>query len=248
MKHLLIADDDHFITKIFKEKFESAGYQVSSANDGKAAIESLQAARPDAILLDLILPDMNGVGVLEFIRSEENLADLPVIVVSNSSYFSGMVQAAWDAGATHFINKEDCNLTELVAQVDGVLRSPKTPNKTKTPVKKGSCTVLLADDDQVIHGVLEFFLNQAGFTVNSAFDGKEALETARNNPPDIMILDGLMPKMDGFEVMDEWSKDETLSKIPVIMMTAVEDVDKKDSMTGKGVVEYLVKPFNLMTS
>jgi|AntRauTorckE6833_2_1112554.scaffolds.fasta_scaffold45968_2 DNA-binding response OmpR family regulator len=245
MRHLLIADDDHFITKIFKEKFEAAGYRVSSADNGESVIEALKENKPDAILLDLILPDMNGVGVLQFIRSNKDLADLPVIVVSNSSYFSGMVQAAWHAGATHFINKEDCNLNELVSQVDGVLNSSGPAQKVKAPVKKDGSTVLLVDDDTVIHGVLEFFLNQAGFSVTSAFDGVEAFEMASENPPDIMILDGLMPTMDGFEVMEKWSKDETLSKIPVLMMTSVEDQKKKDEMTEKGVAEYLIKPFNL---
>lgn len=245
MKHLLIADDDHFITKIFNEKFKSSGYQVSVANDGEAAIKVLQKNKPDAILLDLILPDMNGVEVLKFIRSDENLADLPVIVISNSSYFSGMVQAAWNAGATHFINKEDCNLKELVTQVNEVLNTSATHQKVTAPAKKGKSKVLLVDDDTVIHGVLEFFLNQAGFQVSSAFDGKQAIEMATKNPPDLMILDGLMPVMDGFEVMETWSTDKYLSKIPVVMMTSVDEKKKRAEMADKGVAEYLIKPFNL---
>lgn len=245
MKHLLIADDDRFITEIYKEKFESAGYRVVTVNDGRKAIESLKHEKPDAILLDLDLPDMNGVLVLEFIRTEESLADLPVIIISSSSYFSGMAQAAWDAGATHFINKGNCDLKELVAEVEAVLNLSKSSEEKNTLPKKSNYTVLLVDDDQVIHGVLEFFLKQSGFTVRSAFNGKEAFKIANDNPPDIMILDGFMPEMDGFELMDKWSKHETLSQIPVLMMTSLHDDTKKASMTAKGVVEYLTKPFNL---
>ena len=68
---------------------------------------------------------------------------------------------------------------------------------------------------------------------------------ASKNPPDAMILDGLMPVMNGFEVMETWSIDKTLSKIPVVMMTSVDEKQKRAEMAGKGVAEYLIKPFNL---
>lgn len=246
MKHLLITDDDHFITKILKQQFESAGYQVSSVNSGADAIEFLKETTPDAILLDLVLPDMSGVDILKYIRSHHKTKITPVIVFSNSYCFSGLVQAALGAGATKFLHKEECDIKALISQFDSLLNSLDSIQSTDTPSSTiATHTILVADDDVVIHGVLEFFLKQAGFAVRSAFDGNQALQIIALCPPDLIILDGLMPELNGFHVLEKIKQNPDLSKIPVIMMTSMEDNSLMKKMSELGAVEYLVKPFNL---
>ncbi len=246
MKHLLITDDDHLITKIFKERFESAGYQVSATYSGADTIEFLKHAKPDAVILDLVLPDMSGVDVLKYIRSKSETRIIPVFVVSNSYCFSGIVQSAWSAGATKFINKEECEIEELITQIDSLINPLEiTQAAANSPSEIVNYNILLADDDLVIHGVLEYFLKQGGFIVRSAFDGAQALKMTISSPPDLIILDGIMPEMDGFNVVEKLKEIPELSKIPIIMMTAVKDDSIKERMTELGVVEYLVKPFNL---
>ena len=95
MKHILIKDDDKLLANICRLKFEEAGFKARIATDGHAAIEELVLHPPDVVLLDLMLPELDGLGVLRFLRSRERLRKIPVIVVSNLSYFSGLVQAAW---------------------------------------------------------------------------------------------------------------------------------------------------------
>jgi putative two-component system response regulator len=246
MKHLLIIDDDHFVAKIFSQNFKSASYEVSTANSGIDAIQMLRNIKPDVIILDLLLPDMSGVDVLKSIRSNLETQLIPVIVISNSYCFSGIAQAAWSAGATKFINKEECEIKELITLIDQMLEPIEAPQQKKdSPKENTSSTILIADDDLVIHGVLEFFLKQAGFHVQSAFDGYQALEMIAFSPPDFIIIDGLMPQLDGFNLVEKINHNPSFAHIPKIMMTTVENESLKNQMMQQGVLEYLVKPFNL---
>ncbi len=104
--------------------------------------------------------------------------------------------------------------------------------------------VLLADDDKIIHGVLEHFLKVAGFTLESAYNGREALEMAEKNPPRVLILDSLMPELDGPGVLREWHRRPALAGIPVIMLTSQKAETDKARALDQGVADYLTKPFS----
>jgi two-component system chemotaxis response regulator CheY len=306
MKNILITDDDQFLANVCRRKFEEAGFNVTVATDGHAAIEELVLHPPDVVLLDLMLPEIDGLGVLRFLRSRERLRGLPVIVVSNLSYFSGVVQAAWHAGATYFFNKGDCSPAALVEAALKVLTPDASPPSTPPPVpvevarpsgppplppqereikadavqpapaaaapaaaapaaaapaaaapagrflprtapaREGSqpARILIADDDRVIQGVLKFFLTQAGFVVTAANNGEQALEMAKSDAPDLLVLDGRMPKLDGFEVLKRWALIPGLKKVPVIMLTSETDESKMAGALGDGAVAYLTKPFS----
>lgn len=254
MSRILITEDDQFVANICRGKFEQAGYEVALAADGAEAIGILSRDQFDAVVLDLMLPKIDGIAVLRFIRAQESLRGLPVIVMSNSTYFSGLAQSAWAAGATNFINKGEHGPDELVTEVRKLLAPPapslafnEPPPPLETiPFKRsgGPLRVLVADDDRVIHGVLGFFLEQANFIVRSAYDGQRALEMAEAEPPDIMILDGQMPKLDGFGLLKLWHLHPKLSHIPVIMLTAKTEETLKTGALGNGAVEYLTKPFS----
>jgi DNA-binding response OmpR family regulator len=299
MKRILITDDDQFLANVCRRKFEEAGFDVTVAPDGHAAIEELVLHPPDVVLLDLMIPEIDGLGVLRFLRSRERLRGLPVIVVSNLSYFSGVVQAAWHAGATYFFNKGDCSPASLVEaalkvaepaaspplsppppapvevarptgppplpqakrekEVELAPASPPPPAAPPAatapasrflpraaPAREGSQTarILVADDDRVIQGVLTFFLSQAGFVVKAANNGRQALEMAESERPDLLVLDGRMPELDGFEVLKRWQQSPGLSKVPVIMLTSEKDDSMMASALGGGAVAYLTKPFS----
>jgi len=290
MKQILITDDDQFMASICRRKFEEAGFNVRIAADGHAAIEELVLHPPDVVLLDLMLPEIDGLGVLRFLRSREKLRGLPVIVVSNLSYFSGVVQAAWQAGATYFFNKGDCSPASLVEAalqvVSSADRKPSAPppapveetrvtgppplpqqereKRTAAPAPPPAAgpagrpisgaspgqktprpaNILIADDDRVIQGVLTFFLTQAGFIVKAANNGEQALEMAKSDAPDLLVLDGRMPELDGFEVLKRWALIPRLARVPVIMLTSEDDEAKRASALGSGAVAYLTKPFS----
>ncbi len=104
--------------------------------------------------------------------------------------------------------------------------------------------VLFADDDIILHRVLVHRLTREGITVQSAYNGREALEMAERNPPDVLVLDGMMPELDGFAVLREWRGRQTLNQIPVIMLTARNRESDVVAALEEGAVDYLTKPFS----
>ncbi|WAC20874.1 response regulator transcription factor [Luteolibacter sp. SL250] len=104
--------------------------------------------------------------------------------------------------------------------------------------------ILLADDDSIMHRILAHQLGREGISVESAYNGREALEMAERSRPDLLILDGMMPELDGFAVLREWKARESLRNIPVVMLTARNREGDVVGALGEGAVDYLTKPFS----
>src|ERR1039458_8193870 len=120
MKKVLIIEDDLIVTNIYRNKLAVEGYQVQTALDGLAGLETVHSFKPDAVILDLMLPKMTGVALIKQLRSEPDFQKLPVIVFSNT-YLSNMVQEAWKAGATKCLSKANCTPKQLIDAVRSVL-------------------------------------------------------------------------------------------------------------------------------
>ncbi len=104
-------------------------------------------------------------------------------------------------------------------------------------------TVLVCDDDELLVELIEFRLVAKGYTVLLARDGEQALEMMTAQPPDMIVLDAMMPGMDGFEVLGRIKADDVLKAIPVIMLTARKDEKDIVSALEIGAADYIVKPF-----
>lgn len=103
--------------------------------------------------------------------------------------------------------------------------------------------ILIADDDPILVEILKFHLEAAGHSVSAAGDGEAALEAARANPPALVVLDSIMPRMAGPEVLAQLKADQTLRDIPVVMLSARDsEADVVAGFEG-GAAEYLTKPF-----
>jgi DNA-binding response OmpR family regulator len=103
--------------------------------------------------------------------------------------------------------------------------------------------ILLADDEDDIKIILKMFLETKGYTVCTAFDGLDAIDQARNEAPDAILLDIMMPLIDGFEVCKKLKADPSTAKIPVIMLSAASHSESVQKGLDAGAVDYLVKPF-----
>lgn len=120
MKRVLITEDDKLIAEIYRDSFEREGFSAEVAADGAIAIQRLKQNPPDVVLLDLMMPNVNGIEVLKFIRGEERLRYLPVIVMSNA-FAGSMGREASAAGATKMFAKNTCGPKRLVKEVRDVL-------------------------------------------------------------------------------------------------------------------------------
>src|ERR1039457_418839 len=120
MKKILIIEDDLIVANIYRNKLTVEGYQVETALDGLAGLETVHSFQPDAVILDLMLPKMTGVALIKQLRSEPDFQKLPVIVFSNT-YLSNMVQEAWKAGATKCLSKANCTPKQVIDVVRSAL-------------------------------------------------------------------------------------------------------------------------------
>jgi DNA-binding response OmpR family regulator len=130
MKRMLIVEDDQLVGSIYRHKFQSEGFEVEVASDGEAGWLAVRKMRPDVIILDLMLPKLNGVEVLKRIRASSEFQALPVIVLSNA-YLSNLIQEAWRAGADHCLVKANCTPKQLLEVVQKTLGAPGTSPATE---------------------------------------------------------------------------------------------------------------------
>jgi DNA-binding response OmpR family regulator len=105
-------------------------------------------------------------------------------------------------------------------------------------------SVLIIDDDATIRMLLETSMSKKGFKVFSASNGLDGLDIAKSEEIDVILLDWMMPEMDGMEVLTELKRDSNTMYIPVFMLTSKEDSRDIELATNKGAVDYIVKPFN----
>jgi len=140
MKKILIIEDDEILANIYRNKLAVEHYTVEVSNSGESGLALMRSFKPHMILLDLLLPQMQGVDVIRHVRSEEDFAKLPVIVFSNT-YLTNLIQEAWKAGATKCLSKARCSpkdILEIVRQTvgasDGVMRPGTVPETAVTPV------------------------------------------------------------------------------------------------------------------
>ncbi|MEI6085413.1 MAG: response regulator [Verrucomicrobiota bacterium] len=120
MKRLLIIEDDKLLGTVYLKKFSPSGIRVKIAETGKDGLAQVASYRPHALLLDLMLPDMTGIEVLQALRADAGTKDLPVIVFTNS-FLPGPIQDARNAGASTVITKADCSATQLVERIAAAL-------------------------------------------------------------------------------------------------------------------------------
>lgn len=132
MRKILIIEDDPIISRIYQNKFQTEGFQVEVSPDGESAINWLKQKTPDLVILDLMLPRVNGVEVLAFIRGQPSTKFVPVIVFSNA-YMGKLVEAAWKAGATECVVKAECTPKVLVEVVAQALARPAPASASSAP-------------------------------------------------------------------------------------------------------------------
>src|SRR5947207_843011 len=123
---ILIIEDDQLVANIYRNKFALDGFQAETAPDGAIGIELLRTFRPDALLLDLVLPNTTGIEVMRQVRAEKGFENLPIIVFSNT-YLSNMMQEAWKAGATKCLSKANCTPRLVIDAVRSVLKPNGSP-------------------------------------------------------------------------------------------------------------------------
>ena len=198
----LVIDDDASTVDLLSRWLKKQGYAVAAAYDGEAGLEVAHEHQPDLILLDIHMPRKNGWDVLDKLKADEKLCEVPVIVVSvDDNRRRGL-----NSGASEFLMKPTTQ-ENLVTVLD-------TFNTTTDG------HILIIDDDEDAGNIIERAARQVGLEVSRAFDGVAGLEMVKAHKPSAIVLDLTMPEKDGFSVLKELETDPELRRIPVIVVSA----------------------------
>jgi signal transduction histidine kinase/DNA-binding response OmpR family regulator len=216
---VLIIDDEKPAHELLERELAGAGYHILHAAGGREGLKLAKQARPDVITLDIIMPDLDGWSVLKALKADPELCDIPVVLVT----IMGDRDLGFALGAADYITKPFDR--EVLMRAVG------------RHVRGDRAQVLVVDDDPKTRDMLRRTLQKAGWTVAEAANGCEALEALERAKPALVLLDLLMPDMDGFEVLERLNGDATWREVPVIIVTAKDltpdDIERLNGRVAK---------------
>lgn len=224
---VLVVDDDRNMTTLAALKLTQREFSVITAHDGAEALESIKKRRPDLIILDVNMPVTSGHDVLRTLKQDPDYASIPVLMLTASAKQEDVVGALHSGAIDYIVKPIDIN--DLVARVEKLCRNLRH-------------TVLIADNDQLILTLLNHRFIRKGLNVILADTGTAAWDSIQKFNPDIIILDIMMPGMDGFEVMSHMRKNPETENIPVIVLSSNKSEEQIDAAMKAGAREYVIKP------
>ena len=252
MTKIIIVEDDPMISEIYQRKFVDSGFEVLAAASGDQVLTLAKNNPVDVILLDLIMPKMDGFEVIEHLRKGDDYdKNIKIIISSNLSQREDQEKAT-RLGADGFVAKSEYTPGELVAEVNRLLTMYKRQEKNslkldehgnlKVKPKKEDCKkILLIEDEEIFIEMFGNKLMQDGFDVVSARNGAWGIKEAQNSNFDLFIIDMIMPAMGGKEIVEKIKMDDKLKNIPIIVMSAsVEDSVAKEAIK-MGIDCFFVK-------
>ena len=226
VRRVLVVDDDDDFRQLMRQQLEHAGYVVFDARDAASAIQIARTARPDVITVDLLMPGIDGWNFIETLRKEESLASIPIVVVSGAA----------DAKTS---GKRPIDVS-VIAKGEGIDRLLREISLALAGRRGAS--ILVAEDDADLRGVLTTSLTRNGHRVVQARDGAEALAAIEREHIDLLVLDLVMPNIDGFGVLTRLKELRSGESIPVVVVTGTDRSTTEMQALRLGANVYLSKP------
>jgi CheY-like chemotaxis protein len=221
---VLVIDDDPAVRTLMRRFLSRGGFRVADAADGETGIRLARELKPDVITLDVLMPVMDGWAVLTAIKNDETLAAIPVVLQT----IVDDPQMGFALGASEYLTKP-IDRKRLLALLERYVPADAARR------------VLLVDDDVSARATLGRALRRAGWHVTEAENGRVALDRLAESAPALVLLDLMMPEMDGFEFLDAMRRNEAWRGIPVIVVTAKTLTDEDRRRLNGGVERVMQK-------
>ncbi len=220
---ILVIDDDPAARELMHRFLQKEGFNVVLATSGEDGLIKAREIHPDAITLDVIMPGMDGWMVLQELKADQELCEIPVIVVSMVDDQS----MGYAMGASEYLTKplDRQRLRDILRKY----RCSSPP-----------CSVLLVEDDEETRIVMRRSLEKEGWMVAEAENGQAALDRMAQNMPDLILLDLMMPVMNGFEFLMELRSSDAGRLIPVVVLTA-KDLSAEEHLLLTGHVNHILQ-------
>jgi signal transduction histidine kinase/CheY-like chemotaxis protein len=221
---VLVIDDDPGVHDLLKRTLGKQGFTVESAKDGEEGVRLARALHPNAITLDVMMPGMDGWSVLAVLKSDRELSSIPVVVLT----IVDNKNLGFTLGASDYLTKP-IDRERLMSVLSRYRRGDQ-------PV-----TALIVEDDPESRNVMRRLLENDGWRVELAENGRFAMEHLATNRPNVILLDLMMPEMDGFEVVARMRSDARLNGIPIIVVTAKDLTAEERAQLNGRVTRVLQK-------
>ena len=221
---VVVVEDDRRSFDLLRVYLEAAGARVVSARDGREGLDTVRRLNPAGVILDSLLPGIDGWEVLAQLKADPGTAEIPVIVVSMLDERG----RGFALGAAEYLVKP-VGKEELLA---ALYRAAAMPERTHT--------VVAIDDDPMAIELVKASLEPEGWTVVGAATGQEGLALIRERQPSAVLLDLLMPGMDGFEVVEALRADPDTKSIPVVILTS-KSMTQQDKERLQGRITYVAR-------
>jgi CheY-like chemotaxis protein len=236
---VLVIDDDPSVRELMSHYLSRDGLQVMTAASGSEGVELARLKHPDVITLDVLLPQMNGWEVLSMLKADADLADIPVIMMS----IIDDKQQGFTLGASDYLTKpiDYKRLTRLLERYrpkPGEPNNPESPNLAANNSSIGQ--VLIAEDDRTTREMFRRMLEKEGWRVTEAENGRIALDCLAHQTPHLVLLDLMMPEVDGFQFIHTLRQSPQWRSLPVIVITAM-DLSPSDRLYLNSSVEQVLQ-------
>src|SRR5262249_17917059 len=223
LQKVLVIDDDPMALELMNRLLAKEGFRVYTAQSGEDGLRLAKEQLPDVITVDVMMPGRDGWAVLARLKQDEDLAQIPVIMITmvDNEHLGHAL------GAADYLTKP-VEKDRLLAIVN------------KYRCKKPPCPVLVVEDDLSTRDMMSRTLRQQGWKVSEADNGRIALQRLEENKPELILLDLMMPEMDGFEFVQEVRKKEDWRNIPIVVVTAKE-ITTEDRLRLDGYVRKIIQ-------
>lgn len=242
IKKILIIEDDVFLGDILLKKLQDERYDATLARDGKEGLFKISEIHPDLVLLDIILPSMNGYEILEAKSKDATIRDIPVIVISNSGQ-PVEISRVLAMGVKDYLVKAQFDPGEVLEKVRSLFSSQGTVNSAgaKGPDCLTGKKVMWVEDDKFLNDLIAQKLSLCGCKLFHAEDGESAIPIAAKEKPDVIMLDLLLPGMNGFEILQAIKANPDSKDIPILVLSNFSQQGDLDRCKKLGAVNFLVK-------
>lgn len=260
-KYILIIEDEKTLSGLLREKLVGAGYRVNEAHNGKEGLARISEEKPDLVLLDILMPEVSGFDVLENLSGSGVIKTLPVIIISNSGQ-PVEIDKALALGVKDYLIKVEFTPQEVLEKVYkqiGEGSEAKVNNSngsdSKDAVDEGYAVkeesssdkmadlgnyILLVEDDKFLSGLLFKKLSQE-FKVEVAGNGAEAFNKIKGGIPRLVLLDLMLPDIDGFKILEILKNDDRTKNIPVLILSNLGQKEDQDRSLSLGADGYMIK-------
>jgi CheY-like chemotaxis protein len=222
---VLVIDDDPSVREVLVRFLGKEGFHVESAPGGKIGLQRAKELLPDVITLDVMMPEMDGWAVLTALKNDPELSSIPVIIMSMLSDKN----LGYALGAADYLTKP-IDHKQLIEVIE----------KHRGDSLTGLHNILVVDDDPAARETLRRYLQKEGWAIAEAEDGKQALNQMQVSQPDLVLLDLMMPEMDGFEFIEAMKRVPLWQSIPVVVVTA-KDLSSADRVRLNGSVQQILQ-------